>query len=200
MPLNALSAAPAGPGAPSSPEYAESIWSKPRWVWLKRSTTGEQIRETYWANGQVVDHGYQMISWFMRDLRFERMLARNDPVITRALAAGRIGQQDLSQWMLMDIVLLDVLYAHNAWLQFFGVDGPIIFNSGLRHMLTNEITEGAARDSPHMRGSAGDIVIPGVPPARVAAFSRWLQAGGVGLYPSKGFTHVDRGRVRSWVS
>lgn len=199
-PISGLGAVSPIANSASPPVYADNIWSRPRWVWLKRSTTGEQIRQVYWADGQLVEPGYQAISWFMRDLRFESMLANRDKRIVSALQSGRIGTQHLSPWMLMDPVLLDVLYAHCSWLEYFGVNNPLVLNSGLRHLLTNQMTEGAAFDSPHMRGSAGDIVIPGVSPQRVSAFSRWLQAGGVGLYQSKGFTHVDRGRVRAWAS
>lgn len=200
MPLDAIGAVSPSSTAAKSPGYAGAIWSRPRWVWLRRSTTGEQIRVVYWANGKLIDAAYRQISWFMRDLRFERMLANRDPLITQALQDGRIGRQHLSPWMLMEPILLDVLYAHCAWLDYFGIQQPLVLTSGLRHILTNALTEGAAFDSLHTKGGAGDIVVPGVSPERVAAFSRWLQAGGVGLYVNKGFTHVDRGRVRTWVA
>lgn len=148
----------------------------------------------------MVPSAYQSVSWFMRDLRFERMLARRDRRIDEAIDTGRIQREHLSPWMLMDPIMLDILYAYTAWLHGFGINEPIVLTSGLRHVLTNEATEGAARDSWHVKGGAADIVIPSVPPANAAAFGRWLSAGGVGLYSNMRFVHLDRGRVRSWKS
>lgn len=179
---------------------ADAFWSAPRWVWLSRPASGEQIRQVYWRDGQLLQSGYEAISWFMRDIRFERMLHSKDRRISRALDTGRIESEHLTPWMLMDPVILDILYAYCAWLQGFGIHQPILLTSAFRHMLTNEMTEGAARDSWHVKGGAADIVIPSVPTANAAAFGKWLSGGGVGLYMSKRFVHLDRGRVRSWTS
>lgn len=181
--------------------YSQGVidfWANPRWVWLKRPESGEQVKLEYWREGQLNPTAYRQLSWFLRDLRFDRMLKSNSPIIRSALASGRIGQQDLSPWMLMNPILLDILYAYSAWLHFHGVARPVLVTSGLRHVLTNAMTEGAARDSWHTRGGAADIVVQGVPPASVASFGRWLSGGGVGLYVEKNFVHVDCGRVRSW--
>ena len=186
-------------GSPRGNSEAD-FWSAPRWVWLTRPATGEQIRQVYWRDGQLIQSGYEAISWFMRDARFERMLKAKDRRIDRALDAGRIEQAHLSPWMLMDPVILDILYAYCAWLHSFGIREPLILTSALRHLLTNELTEGAARDSWHVKGGAADIVIPSVPTANAAAFGKWLAGGGVGLYASKRFVHLDRGRVRAWKS
>jgi len=45
----------------------------------------------------------------------------------------------------------------------------------------------------HFRGSATDIVVPGVKPAKLRAFVETLDSGGmgIGLYPRAGFVHVD---------
>jgi uncharacterized protein YcbK (DUF882 family) len=32
----------------------------------------------------------------------------------------------------------------------------------------------------------------------VSRFGVWLQAGGVGWYQKKEFTHIDTGRLRAW--
>lgn len=181
-----------------SPQDNPNFWSLPRWVWLKRPDSGEELRIEYWRDGKLSPIAYQRISWFLRDLKFERMLKSDSPLIRSALKTGRIGQADLSPWMLMDPILLDILYGYSAWLAFYGVSRPVIVNSGLRHVLTNAMTEGAARDSWHTRGGAADIVIEGVPSASVASFGRWLSGGGVGLYVQKNFVHVDRGQVRTW--
>jgi len=167
---------------------------------LSRPDSGERIRQIYWRDGQLIQSGYEAISWFMRDVRFDRMLKAKDRLIAKALDAGRIEPAHLTPWMLMDPVILDILYAYCAWLQGFGINHPLILTSAFRHMLTNLLTEGAARDSWHIKGGAADIVIPSVPTANAAAFGKWLAGGGVGLYASKRFVHLDRGRVRAWAS
>lgn len=179
---------------------ASDFWQVPRWLWLTRPVTGEAVRLVYWQDGQYDPGACQAISWFMRDVRFERMLRAKSPIIDRALDAGRITREHLSPWMMMDPVLLDILYAYSAWLQSFEMSKPIVLTSALRHILTNDATEGAVRDSWHTKGGAVDIVIPNVPVANAAAFGKWLSGGGVGLYTSKRFVHLDRGRVRSWSS
>jgi uncharacterized protein YcbK (DUF882 family) len=179
---------------------AGEFWTSPRWVWLARPASGEQIRQVYWRYGQLIQSGYEAISWFMRDVRFDRMLKAKDRRIERALDAGRIEREHLTPWMLMDPIIIDILYAYCAWLHSFNINEPVVLTSAFRHMLTNEVTEGAARDSWHVKGGAADIVIPSVPTANAAAFGKWLSGGGVGLYASKRFVHLDRGRVRAWNS
>lgn len=186
-------------GAPRVNSAAE-FWTAPRWVWLTRPATGEQIRQIYWRDGRLIQSGYEAISWFMRDVRFDRMLKTKDRRIDKALDAGRIEREHLTPWMLMDPIIVDILYAYSAWLHSFNINEPVVLTSAFRHMLTNEITEGAARDSWHVKGGAADIVIPSVPTANAAAFGKWLSGGGVGLYASKRFVHLDRGRVRAWKS
>ena len=174
------------------------FWERPRWVWLKRAASGEVIKIVYWQNGQLIDDAYRQLSWFLRDLRFESMLKRRDPAISFALNRGIISEAHLSPWVLMDPVLLDILYAYCAWLHVYGVESPILMTSAFRHLITNNMTEGSARNSEHVKGGAGDIVVPGVSPIALAKFGKWLSGGGVGLYTNRGFIHVDRGRVRSW--
>ena len=186
------------PGDPSLTSGGDGFWERDRWVWLKRPATGEEIKIVFWSGGQLIQDAYEQISWFMRDVRFQRMLATKDPIIKQSLNRGVITQAHLSPWVLMDPALLDVLYAYCAWLAHAGVSGPVILTSAFRHLITNYMTEGAARDSWHMKGGAADIVVSGVKPDALARFGRWLSGGGVGLYPTKGFIHLDRGRIRSW--
>lgn len=190
--------AQSGFNAGDASQEAQGFWERPRWVWLKRSVTGGQIRVVYWQDGQLIPEAYQQLCWFLRDVRFERMLAANDPVIRHALNRGQIGEQHLSPWLLMDPVLLDILYAFSAWLAMFNINTPILLTSAFRHLVTNLMTEGAARDSWHVQGGAADIVVQGVSPAALAKFGLWLSGGGVGIYQSRGFIHLDRGRLRTW--
>lgn len=184
-------------GADASVE-PQGFWERPRWVWLKRPATGEQIKVVYWQDGSLIPESYERICWFLRDVRFQKMMQSQDVRIRRALDGGIINQSHLSPWVMMDPVLIDILYAYSAWLSYYGVSAALLVNSGFRHLITNSITEGAARNSQHVKGGAADIVVPGVRPAELARFGLWLSGGGVGLYESRGFIHIDRGRVRTW--
>lgn len=195
----AVHARAAGQWEGGNAETTPGFWERPRWVWLRRPATGEQLRVVYWNDGRLLEDAYRQVSWLLRDVRFERMLAARHPAIAQALGEGRIRQEHLSPWVLMDPVLLDVLYAYSAWLSAFGMSRPLDMTSGFRHLITNDMTEGAARASHHVRGEGADLTVPGVNVVALAQFGRYLQVGGVGLYQSRNFLHIDRGRVRSWV-
>lgn len=181
----------AGQSATAQEFHASDFWDRPRYIWMKRPATGEEIRTTYWANGQLVQDAYTKISWFMRDVQMERRLAQYTE-------AGRPPPAGWFSGIGMSPVLLDILYATNGWLDHFGLSRALVLTSGHRHRVTNSATEGAARNSLHVLGRAGDIIIPGVSATSVSRYGVWLSAGGVGFYPSKGFTHVDDGRLRTW--
>lgn len=55
-----------------------------------------------------------------------------------------------------------------------------------------------AHDSLHLRGLAMDIKIPDVGKEKLGKFTRALKSGGVGVYASSDFVHVDSGPVRDW--
>lgn len=69
-------------------------------------------------------------------------------------------------------------------------------NSGYRTEAHNKKVGGAAY-SQHKYGTAADISVPGVTPAKVAAYAETLLPGkgGIGIYSS--FTHVDVRLVKS---
>jgi uncharacterized protein YcbK (DUF882 family) len=69
--------------------------------------------------------------------------------------------------------------------------------SGYRTPGTNAIVEGAP-DSQHMRAAALDLLIPAPRLAAFAGAALALARGGVGLYASRGFVHIDSGPVRRW--
>ena len=191
--------------APDWGSYSENavpgaFWSQPRWVWLKRADTGEEIRITYWNDGALIDAAYRQLSWFLRDHRFQKLISVDSPVLARATLSGRLSRQQITPWALMDPVVLDILFAYSSWLHSYGLSRALVITSGFRHFITNEMTEGASLASWHPRAGAVDFFIPGVPVEQTARFGQWLAGGGVGLYRSKNFTHVDRGRVRSWSS
>lgn len=75
---------------------------------------------------------------------------------------------------------------------------PVTVNSAYRTPQKNAAVGGAAQ-SQHCYGTAADIVVKGVTPARVAAYARELMPdwGGVGVYAKQGFTHVDVREVKA---
>lgn len=158
--------------AQGMPQTASDFWLRPRTLNL-RHVKGERLVSTYWSDGQMIQPAYEEISWFMRD-------------------------RVVHEAVYMHPVLLDILYGVNGWLSYYGIREPLVQTSAYRNPQRNSRIEGAARDSEHTRGGAVDIVISGVSSKQVAAFGKWLGGGGVGWYPSKGFTHLDRGRLRSW--
>jgi uncharacterized protein YcbK (DUF882 family) len=196
--ISALATVPDWGKTPS--QVPSAFWTQERWVWLKRPDTGEEIRLVYWANGQLIQQAYQQISWFLRDRRFEKMMATDSPVIAKAIGVGRVTKQQITPWALMDPIVLDILYAYSSWLQAYGLARALMVTSGFRHFITNELTEGAVLASWHPKAGAVDFFIPGVPVEQVARFGTWLAGGGVGLYLKKNFIHVDRGSVRHWRS
>lgn len=67
---------------------------------------------------------------------------------------------------------------------------PVHVNSGIRCSQHNRNVGGASA-SQHLRGTAADITVEGVAPAKVADYAETLlpRSGGIGRYAT--FTHVD---------
>lgn len=138
---------------------------------ITRRDTGEKVVLNY----RTKDGGYDMDE-----------IAKFDHV-TRCSLDG--SEADMSIKL---VELLDAVEDH------FGKRG-ITLLSGYRTLELNRTLPGAAEHSLHMLGWAADIRIPGYTPSAVKKFALRLGAGGVGYYPSKGFTHIDVGRVRYWM-
>jgi uncharacterized protein YcbK (DUF882 family) len=190
----------AGQGAQAA-QAPLTFWERPRWVWLRRAATGEQVRVVYWRDGQLLQEPYRQICWLLRDVRFERMTQTGHPVIRRALDAGVVRPSELHFAVEIDARVMDLLYAYSAWLASFEIRRPLEITSGFRHVITNDyMTEGAVRGSLHVQGKAVDLALPGVDVARLGSFGAWVGGGGVGIYPTRNFIHLDAGRVRSWTS
>lgn len=155
-----------------APERANDFWLRPRQLNLVHAS-GDRLRVTYWSDGQIIQPSYEEVSWFMRD-RVDHKAVYMHPV------------------------LLDILYGICGWLDYFGIRDPLVLNSGYRTRSRNSTIEGAAQNSQHPLGGAGDVRHPSVSSAQMSKVGVWLGGGGVGWYPSKNFTHVDRGRLRTW--
>lgn len=159
-----------GPTIPNWPQPGET-----RQIWLQRPQSGEELIARYYQDGQLDMGEYLKVCRIMRDVR-------------GGLAAY------------IDVEVLDLVFAMQKWLVSWGIDKPIIVQSGYRSPGTNANTEGAAKNSLHTRGRALDIRMPGVPVSYLGRLASILGAGGVGFYVSKNFVHTDTGQIRYWTS
>lgn len=135
--------------------------------------TGESLKVVYWHDGVYQPSAMRQIARLMRD-HYTGAEHAIDPAV---------------------IDLLCVLQAK------FGKK-PLRVVSGYRCPETNtrmaENSSGVASNSLHMTGKAVDIRIDGVTVRNLGRAARSLKRGGVGLYPSSNFVHVDTGHVRYW--
>ena len=86
---------------------------------------------------------------------------------------------------------MDLVYALEELRALAGK--PIYITSGKRCDNWNEMVGGAPR-SQHLYGMAADIVIPGLHPIEMETLATkvWrFRQGGIGVYPSRGYIHVD---------
>lgn len=156
------------------PQPGTDFWSQPRKVNLYRNDTKESAELIYHANGQLNEREYHYACHLLRDVKQNKAV-------------------------LMDPKLLDLICATQAWLKFYGYNGPIYVNSGYRTAKTNGHLEGAAKNSMHLYGKAIDFRVPGLTPMQIAQIAAKFQAGGIGIYPTSNFIHLDTGGVRVWV-
>jgi uncharacterized protein YcbK (DUF882 family) len=147
-----------------------------RALYLYYTHTKETARIVFKRNGQYVQSGLNELNQFLRDWR------RNEPAK-------------------MDPRLFDLIW---EVYQEVGASQPVNVVSAYRSPATNAMlaknSSGVADNSQHMRGTAMDFFIPGVPLPKLRAAAMRKQVGGVGYYPSSGspFVHLDTGSVRAW--
>lgn len=151
----------------------QDFWARPRRLRLYRPSSREMVDEVYWADGKISAEGYVRISHLLRDVQ-------------------------ANQSVYMDPRLLDLMCAIQGYMAFYGFKQPLSINSGYRSLATNGRTEGAAKNSMHVKGRAVDFTMPGVPSSYLGQLASHYQGGGVGFYPAAGFTHLDTGSVRYW--
>lgn len=156
-------------------EIPSDFWERPRELWLRRHLSKEEVRVVYWKDGKLQSDGYWRACALLRDRHANVMTA-------------------------IDPTLLDVLCGINGYYRSWQWKHPIVITSGYRSEKTNAAlkSEGAAKNSMHLYGKAVDLYIPGIPPEHIGKLGQYLRQGGVGFYPSRGFTHLDTGRLRSW--
>lgn len=148
-------------------------WATSRQLKLYRSQTGEGGTYEYWKDGKYNSDHYVAVCRILKDVR------------------SNVAVQ-------MDPVLLEILSWSQAFLSYYGHTQPLVITSGYRSPGTNRKTEGAARNSMHLYGKAVDLVMPGISIDYLGKLFRFLRAGGVGVYQTKNFVHVDSGALRAW--
>jgi uncharacterized protein YcbK (DUF882 family) len=74
--------------------------------------------------------------------------------------------------------------------------------SGFRHpkynLMLRKKGHQVARDSQHTHGDAIDFMIPGVSIPKLHAWAKAQHIGGVGIYLTSNFVHMDTGPIRFW--
>lgn len=175
IPIDAKAAPPVRPqllgrDGPSIPK-----WPRPdevRQIWLRRQSTGEAVVARYYDGESLVWDQYVACCTLLRDVQ-----------------TGTVVR--------MDLELLDLIFAIQKWLVEWGIDRPMIINSGYRSPWTNS-KEGGVRNSMHLKGKAVDFRIEGIPTSYLGRLAQIFGVGGVGFYLSRGFVHIDTGQVRQW--
>jgi uncharacterized protein YcbK (DUF882 family) len=142
---------------------------------LENTTTGDNLRVTYFEKGRYLPDALHEINFLYRDHLTDEI----HPV---------------------DVALLDQLHDLQTTL---GVDKrPIHVICGYRSPFTNahlrRNSHGVARHSLHMEGRAIDIRMTGVDSRTVRDAALSLAKGGVGYYPGSDFVHLDTGDFRTW--
>ena len=136
--------------------------------------SGERIDTIYWIDGEYIDEAVAEISYFMRDLR-------EDKVKT------------------IDRRTLDIVAAvHNL----LDVSEPYLLLSGYRTARTNAMlrrrSRGVAKRSLHITAQANDVRLATRSVSQIAKAALSCNAGGVGRYYRSNFVHMDCGTVRTW--
>jgi uncharacterized protein YcbK (DUF882 family) len=138
--------------------------------------TGDQMKLTYFEQGNYIKDAMQEISYLFRDYHN----GETHPI---------------------DPALLDQLYDLKLKLD---VNKPFHIVSGYRSPATNadlrRHSDGVAKNSLHMQGRAIDIRVEGLDTRKIRNAALAMQRGGVGYYSRSDFVHLDTGNVRTWGS
>jgi uncharacterized protein YcbK (DUF882 family) len=146
----------------------------PRTLRVSRNFTNDAFSGVYWRDG-----------------RYDRNALRQLDYVFRDLSAAEVTP--------MDPRLFDVL---SSLARAVDTDETWQVISGYRTPETNAARSRQSRRvstvSLHMSGMAADCRLPGRNSLELARRAADMQTGGVGLYRSDGFIHLDCGPVRRW--
>ena len=170
-----LGAGIAAVGFAAAPVWAHSIPADaPRRLRFLHRHTHETVDVVYWDGGWYLPDALREVNRILRDFR-----------------TGEVRK--------IDVKLLDMLSRVHAWL---GAKHPYHVFSAYRSPETNaklrQAGTAVAINSLHMAGMAIDLRLPGRSLRALRRAAVGEHGGGVGYYPSRGFVHIDVGRVRYW--
>jgi len=169
-----MGAAGAAASMVGNPAEAAMHTRMERTIHLHNIHTGEDLRTVYWHDGRYQPTAMRQLNHLLRD-HYSGAIHPMDPHV---------------------IDLISTLQ-HKI-----GSRKPLQIVSGYRSPATNAMlaanTDGVAQHSLHMEGKAIDIRLEGLPVHKLGRTAKGLRAGGVGIYPSSNFVHVDVGKVRYW--
>lgn len=154
--------------------FATMLKQPERKIALLNLHTGEQVKATYWAEGQYQSSELQAINRVLRDHR-----------------TGDINDIDSNL-----IEMLNLLHQKMHGKQPFHVISG--YRSPKTNALLRQNSGGVAKKSLHMQGKAIDVRLPGRELNELQKSALNLKVGGVGYYPGSNFLHIDTGRVRNW--
>jgi uncharacterized protein YcbK (DUF882 family) len=154
--------------------FANAVKPRDRTLSLLNLHTGEELKATYWAEGQYQPEELKAINHVLRD--------------------HRTGDSHAIDEHLIEMLNLLQHKMHSKQ--------PFHVISGYRSPKTNAMlrqnSDGVAKKSLHMQGMAIDIRLPGRHLSDLRKTALGMKVGGVGYYPGSDFVHVDTGRVRQW--
>lgn len=139
---------------------------------ITNATTNERLGIDWVTHGRINRLAVKLMHYVMRD-------AHEDVAVL----------MDLNLYLLLSLVRASVAPGKS-----------LMVTSGYRTPKTNSrlLESGATQRSYHLEGKAADVYVPGVPPEKIFYAAQKLKMGGCGLYKSRGFVHLDVGRVRTW--
>lgn len=142
---------------------------------ITNGNTGDHMALRFADNGRVHRRAKRQLNWMFRDWRENK-----DPEIDERLFWGLAAISNRARQQ--------------------GHSGQVTLLSGFRSKKTNDSlrSEGAAKNSFHVRRRAMDIRVQGMGVDELGDYAEWLQVGGVGRYYGSNFVHVDSGNQRTW--
>ncbi len=154
--------------------YAKATATPERKIAFKNLHTGEEIKTTYWVEGEYLMNELEDINRLLRDHRTDE-ITQIDPFLLDQL-----------------VQLQEQLGSHKAFDVISGYRSPKS-NDALR-----QTSSGVAKKSFHTLGKAIDIRLPGYGTNDLFRAACSLKSGGVGRYAKTGFIHMDTGPTRNW--
>jgi uncharacterized protein YcbK (DUF882 family) len=169
-----VGAAPAGAPDERKAGTVPSWQDAPRSLWVTRPQAQESVRAVYWADARLQPDGYAALNRIYRDVRAG---------VQYPIAIG----------------LLNLNFALQTAVHALCGPHPMVLFSGYRTADTNARV-GGVEPSVHATGQADDFIYECLSLPDNYRLAKFLQVGGLGLYPARGSLHKDVGPLRSWIA